>query len=63
MDWFTISLIMLAVSVLCGGVMIKVKGKQQETPVKVMLFVLYFWLSAFIQIALAALGYYLYGLQ
>ena len=33
--------------------------KQVEKPVKVMLFVLYFWVLAFVQIALFALGYFL----
>lgn len=32
--------------------------KQAEKPVKVMLFVLYFWGLVFLQIALFALGYY-----
>lgn len=33
--------------------------KQAEKPVKVMLFVLYFWGLVFLQIVLFALGYYL----
>ncbi|WP_152555620.1 hypothetical protein [Methylomarinum vadi] len=34
--------------------------KPVEKPVKVMLFVLYFWGLAFVQIALLALGYFLW---
>lgn len=63
MDWLTVSLIILAISVIFGWVMVKVKAGHQDTPVKVMLFVLYFWLSAFVQIVLAGVGYYLYGMQ
>ncbi len=33
--------------------------KQVEKPVKVMLFVLYFWILAFAQIGVVALGYFL----
>lgn len=35
-----------------------VAGKTAERPVKVMMFVGYFWLLAFVQLSLAAGGYY-----
>jgi hypothetical protein len=50
-------LIMLLLATV-GGWFISAR-KQVEKPVKVMLFVLYFWVLAFVQIALFALGYFL----
>ncbi|WP_305908172.1 hypothetical protein Q9L42_011960 [Methylomarinum sp. Ch1-1] len=41
-----------------GGWFISAR-KPVEKPVKVMLFVLYFWLLVFLQVALFALGYFL----
>ncbi len=41
-----------------GGILLSA-GKAVEKPVKVMLFVLYFWILVFVQIALFALGFFL----
>lgn len=55
-EYIAVLLVMLGISALGGG-FVSVR-KQAEKPVKVMLFVLYFWGLFFLQIALFALGYY-----
>ncbi len=51
-------LLMVALSTL-GGWLISYR-KDVEKPVKIMLFVLYFWAFLFTQVALFSLGYYLF---
>ncbi|MDD2761534.1 MAG: hypothetical protein PHH11_14745 [Methylomonas sp.] len=48
----------LMISSLCGWLMAGCKA--QEKPVKIMLFVGYFWLSTFIQLLLVAGAYYVW---
>ncbi|QWF71671.1 hypothetical protein KEF85_04125 [Methylomonas paludis] len=51
--------ILLIVTLAALGGWYLTHGKAQDTPVKVMMFVGYFWLLAFLQLLLFAAGYYL----
>ncbi|WP_367156061.1 hypothetical protein [Methylomonas sp. HYX-M1] len=50
-------LAVLAISATAGWLM--VGNKQQDKPVRVMMFVGYFWLLTFLQLLLLAAGYFL----
>jgi hypothetical protein len=51
----------LIIAILGGIYFARKNSIEKENQVKVMLFVLYFWLLVFIQVILFALGYYAYG--
>jgi len=54
-------LVLFAVIVVsAAAALLKTRGKPAEKPVKAMMFVAYFWLSAFIQLTLLALAYFIW---
>ncbi|MBU2568975.1 MAG: hypothetical protein KJ725_02870 [Gammaproteobacteria bacterium] len=51
---------------LVGGWLLSVQKKSEEKPIKIMLFMVYFWLLFFVQLAILAIVYYYdkkYGLE
>jgi len=56
--YLAVLLVIVVVSALGGW--LTVRNKPQEKPVKIMMFVGYFWLLAFVQLSLSALAYFLW---
>ena len=59
MNEYIAALLVMLLLAAFGGGLISAR-KPVEKPVKVMLFVLYFWVFVFVQVALFALGYFLW---
>ena len=61
MEYVLIGVGMLLVAIVGGIYLAKKNAVEQQNQLKVMLFVLYFWVLVFVQIILFALGYYIYN--
>ena len=61
MEYVLIGVGMLLVAIVGGIYLAKKNAVEQQNQLKVMLFVLYFWVLVFVQIILLALGYYIFN--